>query len=219
MSKWFRFLSGKQEVRPSSFRLPFSQDRFLEVVRQIESSELTERGESFPKGLAAEVAPRLLPLSSLFKGPRFLVTLGTREGATVQGREGSLPLVSASLDLVLLRVYQGRKQTSLLLKEASRVLREKGRLVLVDLHPFSPMVQEEYRGQAVTEEGPPPGFERYFKGVGLDRWVVEGVREIFFDNSWKKFFRENEMDQMDQLRRRPCLLILTLRRESLRHVD
>ncbi|MBI2082522.1 MAG: hypothetical protein HYT76_03040 [Deltaproteobacteria bacterium] len=202
----------KKRVEKKPVRSPLPQDRFLEMISAFETAELKARATDFSGGLALEVAPHLKPLASLLKGPRFLVSIGTTEGATLQSREDLLPFLNTSLELVLLRSYQGRKHLSALLRETSRVLKRQGQLILVDLHPFSPMVQEEFQNQPATEEGIPPGFERYFRFLGSGGWIVEGVKESFFDNNSKKFFKDDLPEKFEEFRRKPCLILLVLRK-------
>jgi hypothetical protein len=57
-----------------------------------------------------------------------------------------------------------------------------------------------------------PGFELYLKGGEGGGMRIDKAREIFFDNSFKKYFGEKGKVAFEGLRKTPFFLLLSFRK-------
>jgi SAM-dependent methyltransferase len=130
------------------------------------------------------------------------------EEATVRGRIDSLPFLPDSFSFILCRLPFVRKEQAKLLQELGRLISTSGKLLITDLHPYSPLVQEEFRRNPVLEEGLPPSLERYLKVLGAGGFKIESIREVFLDATIKKTFGEKGKEDYERLRRSPFLLLM-----------
>ncbi len=216
MKDWLNIFSTKKKGEDS----PFSENSLREMIHAAESAVLSSKlvdltGQA--SQAACEIAPRLHSLSPLLinRGASPVVSIGVLESSVVwaiRGRPDHLPLRSSSCQAVLCRPHFARREWMALLKEATRILQPDGILYLCDLHPFSPIVQEEYRKNPVTEGGVPPGSERYFKAFQANELVVRSVKESFFDMTFKKFFDEKGKAVFEKVRKHPFLILIELQR-------
>lgn len=164
--------------------------------------------------IALEVAPRLKPLGHLLreKKAKWVGGVGLSEGYTLKCHWEALPLVDQSCDFLFYRLFYVHKDLEKILREASRVLKPGGSLLMMDFHPFSLPIQEEYRRSPVTEDGFPPGFERYFRFFQTGGLRLGEVKEIFFDVSCKKHFEKKET--FEDFRKTPFLVMMILGKEA-----
>lgn len=208
--KWFRsfFAGGKDFFQPPA-------EAMTKMIAALEAAEIGARLPDLAGRRVLEVAPHLLPLGHLLKvkGPLITAGIGMKEGYSVRGRWENLPFQSSSVHFVLCRTHAVKREFLPLIREAARVLKPGGQMLVVDLHPFNPVVQGEFRSKPVVEEGLFPGFERYFKIFLSTGLVLEQVREIFFDSSLKKFFKDKR--SFERLRKQPLLIFFSLHKEIL----
>ena len=175
-----------------------------------------------------EISPRHKPLTPIFGkgGASLIVRLGgTREKEMARVQEEifvlshweNLPFLDHSFDCIVLRTAFLKGNVSRLLREASRVLKPEGLLMMSDLHPFSLGVQQEHLKSSVGEESMGPGFERYFKFFRESGLALESVKEMFYDGSIRKFFESNSGKKtFEGLRRTPFLIFFFLRMGKLK---
>lgn len=210
MSQWLQFFFGRKEGAS------FHEDRLREMVQAVEGIAIPQLLPDLTGQLVLEIAPALAPMAPLLKskGARLVADWGTSEGFSVKSRPGWIPFLDASLDCVLGRISFEKKEVPRLIPEMARVLKQGGCLILADLHPFSPPVQEEYLKNPVTPDGLAPGFERYYRFFKNGPLVLESVREYFFDGSLKKLFLEGEKGQYERVRKRPFMMMWTLRKDK-----
>ncbi len=183
------------------------------LISLIEERELVKNHPQDLKGQKVlEVAPSLsslVPLLKSEKGAKLSVSL--KDSVVSHGE--NLPFLSASFDVVFLRLPFFKGPQGKILREGARVLESGGRLVMSVLHPFSLMVQQEFLKNSTVEEGMTPGFERYLRIFGEQGLKLEAVKEVFYDNSLRKFLStEDEKKKWEVLKRTPLEIIFWLRK-------
>ena len=181
-----------------------------DLIFSVEEKELKSRLPDLTGKRVLEVSPRQRSANLMTgllkeKGAKVIARVGgTKEkelgvgpGETfILSHWESLPFLDSSTDFVLLRIAFLKGSLGRLLREAGRILTPQGTAILVDLHPFSTMVQSEHLKNPVGEEGLGPGFERYGK------WI----REAGLKFEWVK-------ESFDQIRRTPFLIFFQLKKE------
>lgn len=225
MKSWFNFLSkrkdgGKQPTVTSTKKRPSAPGplgRLGEILSRIEQAEVATVLPDLNQQVVLEVAPHLPSLNILIKerGVSLFAGLGTLEGYTIKGRWDSLPILSSSCDFVLCRASAVKKDLTRLIQESSRVLKGSGKALLVDLHPFSLIVQGEHQISPATEDGLPPGFERYFKMIQRSHLKIGLLKEVFVDSSLKKFFGDQDLKEFERLKKWPLMVLMLLEKESV----
>jgi len=202
---------------------PLSEEGFRDLLLFSEGKEIKPRLPSLIGEKVLEISPRHKPLTSLFKkeGAAIVMRLGGTREKEIARIEGeifilshweSLPFLDHSFDCIVLRTAFLKGNISRLLREASRVLKPEGLLIMSDLHPFSLGVQQEHLKSPVGEESLGPGFERYFKFFRESGLALESVKEMFYDGSIKKFFESDSGKKtFESLRKTPFLIFFFLR--------
>lgn len=208
MRSWLKIFSRSE----SKQRLTPTREKMGEMIRMVEAQGIETLLPDLSAKTLVEIAPQLRPLDSLLKekGTGLVVRIGTTEDYSLRCRWDSLPIRSLSCDGVLLRTPFVKKDLVRLFKEAGRVLKSRGKVFLSDLHPFSFIVQEEYKRNPAVEEGMPPGFERYFRifeSVGLR---PTQIKEAFFDSSLKKFWGDEKGIAFEKIQKSPFLIFMVL---------
>lgn len=232
--KWIDFFSKGQKVpapkkATTAFTVvhsPLSEEGFRDLLLFTDEKEMKPRLPSLIGEKVLEISPRHKPLTSLFAkgGASLIVRLGgtrekemarvprMKEEIFILSHWESLPFLDHSFDCIVLRTAFLKGNVSRLLREASRVLKPEGLLILSDLHPFSLGVQQEHLKSPVGEESMGPGFERYFKFFRESGLALESVKEMFYDGSIKKFFEsDSSKKNFESLRKTPLLIFFFLK--------
>ncbi len=187
---------------------------FHEMISFVEGREFSSRLPDLTQKKVLEIAPLQKSFAPLFreKGAAVVTSLGSAKEQAMGGQEGGfvlsswehLPFLEASWDSVFLRlpllpVLKGSKEK--ILREARRVVKEKGSIGWSDFHPFS--LKNPSGGE---------GFEGCFKLFQEAGLTIDWVKESFFDGSLKKFFGEKQNGVFERLRKTPFLILFGLKK-------
>ncbi len=205
---------------------PLGEEKFRELLLFSEEKELRPRIPTLKGCRALEISPRQSSLTSLLQlmSPSLIARVGGKrekemamvpDAHFVLSHWESLPFVEGSWDFILLRNQFSKLSLSRVLREASRVLKPGGMILLSDFHPFSEMVQKEHMKSPVGEDALNPGFEKYFKFFKESDLNLDSVKEFFFDGSLRKYFEgsSSHKEMFESLRKTPFLIFFLLQKE------
>ncbi|QQR81565.1 MAG: class I SAM-dependent methyltransferase [Deltaproteobacteria bacterium] len=208
------------------FDFPLGESPFRQLLYYSEQKELKSRLPSLSGCKVLEIAPRESSLTPMIRSmnPALMVRVGGQKEKEMPSDESAefvlshwenLPFLEGSWDFILLRPHFSKISLSRILREASRILKSGGMILLSDFHPFSHMIQKEHLRSVVGEDSLGPGFERYFKFFRESGLTVDSVKEFFYDGSLRKFFQTSGNDQelFENLRKTPFLIFFLLQKE------
>ncbi len=209
------------------FDFPLGENEFREMLLFTEEKEVRPRLPSLSGCKFLEIAPRQASLTPMVKsmGPALMARVGGQRekempsdptASFILSYWESLPFLESSWDFILLRQHFSKVSLSRLLREASRIVKPGGMILLSDFHPFSRLIQREHLKSVVGEDSIGPGFEKYFKFFRDAGLSVDSVKESFYDGSLRKFFQgsKSRQDLFESLRKTPFLIFFLLQKES-----
>lgn len=215
----------KEDRDKDSPFLPLPENLLRDMISFAEEREISPWFSYLNDKKVLEISPRHVSFSTTLKahGARVVARVGSmkEKEEAEKGPENfvlshweNLPFVDHSWDFILLRTSFLKGKTGRLFREVGRVLSPEGVVCLIDLHPFSVMVQGEHLKNPVSEEGLGPGFEHYFKFLKEAGLTIDAVREVFFDGSFRKFFADQKKGLFESLRRTPFLILFLLKKKK-----
>ncbi len=215
----------KEDGGSDGLFFPLSEALFRGMIAFAEEREISPWFSYLNDKKVLEISPKHVSFSTTLKahGARVVARVGGMKEKEEAGKGPEnfvlshwekLPFVDNSWDFVLLRTSFLKGKTGRLFREVGRVLSPEGVVCLIDLHPFSVMVQREHLKNPVSEEGLGPGFEHYFKFLKEAGLAIDSVREVFFDGSFRKFFADQKSGLFESLRRTPFLILFLLKKKK-----
>jgi SAM-dependent methyltransferase len=126
-----------------------------------------------------------------------------------------LPLQSGSFKTVIIS-EPARPATPIasLIKEVGRILKSGGEGVLLDWHPYNPIVKAVLHSKPVVDESEGIGFEKYFRSLNQAGLRLTKIKESFVDGNFRQQLKgQEETLWYEKNRREPYALLIFFKKD------